>query len=107
MQSDSYVSDWNSTKLGGTLLAGVVVVGIAAALVRRARHRQNTPAAVATQAFAQTRDALSSQGLEAGRDFLVKTVVPEFKPVIQAFLDELKMLIDDAFTRAEKALKEL
>jgi len=45
--------------------------------------------------------------VEAGREFLVKKVMPEFKPALLAILDELEDVVDTAFRRAEKAVKNL
>ena len=50
---------------------------------------------------------VGDERVEAGRDFLIKKVVPEFKPALLAILDELEDVIDQAFRRAEKAIKNL
>ena len=100
--------DLNVNKLTGTIAAAAIGVGVIAYLARRAcQRKKNTPAELASKAYEQTRDALSNTGLEAGRDYLVKSLAPEFKPALQALDNELKVVVDQGFTRAEKALKEL
>ena len=99
----------NKNMAAGALLASAVAAGVIAYLLRRARQEEEdrTPAGLAGRALDRTRDVVGDERVEAGRDFLIKKVVPEFKPALLAILDELEDVIDQAFRRAEKAIKNL
>lgn len=95
----------NKNIAAGAIFASAVAAGVVAYLLRRARQEEErTPTGIASKAFDRTRDMVD---VDAGRDFLVKKVIPEFKPALLAILDELEDVIDDAFRRAEKAIKNL
>ena len=93
----------------GAIPASAVPAGVIAYLLRRARQEEEdrSPSGLAGRALGRTRDAVGDDRIEAGRDFLVKKIVPEFKPALLAILDELEEVIEDAFRRAEKAIKKL
>jgi hypothetical protein len=92
----------------GAILASAVAAGVIAYLLRRARQEEErTPAGLAGRAYERTRDAVGDDRIEAGRDFLVKKIIPEFKPALLAILEELEEVVDDAFRRMEKAIKHL
>jgi len=77
-------------------------------MLRRARREEvQTPSGFASRALGRTRGMVGDERLDAGRDFLVKTVVPEFKPALLSILEEFEDVIDDAFERAKKAIKSL
>ena len=99
----------NKNLAAGAILASAVAAGVIAYLLRRARkeEEESTPTGLAAKAFGRTRDVVGDDRLEAGRDFLVKTVIPEFKPALLAVLEEVEETVDQAFRRAEKAIKKL
>jgi len=98
----------NKNMAAGAILASAVAAGVVAYLLRRARQEEErTPAGLAGKAYERTRDVVGYERVEAGRDFLVKKVMPEFKPALLAILDELEDVVDTAFRRAEKAIKNL
>ena len=98
--------NWNMA--AGAVLASAVAAGAVAFLLRRARHEEvHTPSGFAGRALDRTREMVGDDRLDAGRDFLMKTVVPEFKPALLSILEEVEEVIDDAFGRAKKAIKSL
>jgi hypothetical protein len=104
---DEGTKNWNMA--AGAVLASAVAAGTVAFLLRRARHEEEvrTPTGFAGRALDRTREMVGDDRLDAGRDFLVKTVVPEFKPALLSILEEFQEVIDDAFGRAKKAIKNL
>ncbi len=113
-QSESTWTQWEEEGGNGrnmavaAILASAVAAGVVAYLLRRARQEEEkTPAGIAEKAFERTRDVVGDDRMEAGRDFLVKKVIPEFKPALLAILNEIEDVVDQAFRRAEKAIKSL
>jgi len=103
---DDGTKNWNM--MAGAVLASAVAAGAVAFMLRRARHEEvQTPSGFASRAMGRTREMVGDDRLDAGRDFLVKTVVPEFKPALLSILEEFEDVIDDAFERAKKAIKSL
>jgi len=84
----------------GTILATAVAAGVVAYFIRRSREPEPPVSRVA--GFAK--DWASSDGVEAGRDFVMDKVLPEMKPALLAILSEFEDVIDQAFRRAEKAI---
>jgi hypothetical protein len=107
-------TQWDDEEAGtknmtaGAIFASALAAGVIAYLLRRARQEQEeearTPAGLASRALERTRDAVD---VEAGREFLVKKVLPEFKPALLSILEEVEDAVDKAFRRAEKAIKNL
>ena len=114
-QGESTWTQWedegggNRNMAAGAILASAVAAGVIAYLLRRARQEEveRTPSGLAGKALERTRDAVGDDRIEAGRDFLVKKIVPEFKPALLAILEELEEIVDDAFKRMEKAIKNM
>jgi hypothetical protein len=103
---DEGTKNWNMA--AGAVLASAAAAGVVAFLLRRARHEEeHTPTGFAGRALDRTREMVGDDRLDAGRDFLVKTVVPEFKPALLSILEDFQEVIDDAFGRAKKAIKSL
>jgi hypothetical protein len=102
-------SGGNKNMAAGAILASAVAAGVIAFLLRRARQEEEerTPTGLAGRAFERTRDVMGDDRVEAGREFLTKKVVPEFKPALLAILDEVEDVVDQAFRRAEKAIKSM
>ena len=98
----------NRNMAAGAILASAVAAGVIAYVLRRARQEEErTPSGLAGKAFERTRDMVGDERVEAGRDFLVKKVMPEFKPALLAILEEVEDAVESAFRRAEKAIKNL
>jgi hypothetical protein len=113
-QGESTWTQWedegggNRNMAAGAILASAVAAGVIAYLLRRARQEEErTPAGLAGKAMDRTRDVVGDDRIEAGRDFLMNKIVPEFKPALLAILEELQDVVDDAFKRAEKAIKSM
>jgi hypothetical protein len=113
-QGESTWTQWedegggNRNMAAGAILASAVAAGVIAYLLRRARQEEEqTPAGLAGKAMDRTRDVVGDDRIEAGRDFLVNKVIPEFKPALLAILEEVQDVVDDAFKRAEKAIKNM
>jgi len=103
---DEGTKNWNMA--AGAVLASAIAAGAVAFLLRRARQEEvRTPSGFANRALDRTREMVGDDRLEAGRDFLVKTVVPEFKPALISIVEEFEEVVDDAFERAKKAIKRL
>jgi len=114
-QGESTWTQWedegggNRNMAAGAILASAVAAGVIAFLLRRARQEEEdrTPAGLAGRAFERTRDAVGDDRIDAGRDFVMKKVIPEFKPALLSILEELEDVVDHAFRRAEKAIKNI
>lgn len=96
----------------GVIIATAVAAGIAAFLIRKARQREQrrleTPAAVAAAAWERASDAdFRGRTVAVTRDFFVDRVLPEMKPVLLDLIRDIKSYIDDAFKRAEDAVRNL
>jgi len=89
----------------GTILATAVVAGVIAFLLRRAREQEEEIPSTRMARFA--RDFAGSDGMEAGRDFLVDKVLPELKPALLSALSEIEDIVHQAFRRIEKNIKSL
>ena len=50
---------------------------------------------------------VGEERLDASREYLMKKIVPQFKPALLAVLEELEDSTDKVFKRAEKAIKSL
>src|SRR6266567_4234708 len=79
----------------GTILATAVAAGIIAFLLRRSREEEEPTTRVAKLA----RDWAGSDGVEAGRDFVMEKIVPELKPALLSALSEIEDVVDQAFRR--------
>ncbi|MCA1646557.1 MAG: hypothetical protein LC797_14230 [Chloroflexi bacterium] len=87
----------------GTILATAIAAGVIAFLLRRARAEDEPTTRVAKFA----RGWAGSDGVEAGRDFLMGKVLPELRPALLSALSEMEDVIDEAFRRIEKNIKKL
>jgi len=92
-----------SGRAAGTILATAVAAGIIAFLLRRSREEEEPANKMAKMA----RDWAGSDGVEAGRDFLIDKVLPELKPALLSALGEIEDVVDQAFRRIEKNIKRL
>jgi len=106
-RSDGATRPWEdrSGRAAGTILATAVAAGVIAYLVRRSRAEEEVEPASRVARLA--RDWAGSDGVEAGRDFLVDKVLPELKPALLSALSEIEDVIDEAFRRVEKNIKRL
>ncbi len=92
-----------SGRAAGTILATAVAAGIIAFLLRRSREPEEPTTRVAKMA----REWAGSDGMEAGREFLMDKVLPELKPALLSALSEIEDVVDEAFRRIEKNIKKL
>jgi hypothetical protein len=92
----------NRGMMAGAIMASAVAAGVVAFLVRRGRQEEEVPPPVAGIA-----SVMGDDRLEAGREFLMNKVMPEFKPAMLAILEEIEEVVETAFRRAEKAIKNL
>lgn len=114
-ESESTWAQWdegsgsNRNVVGLAILSSAVAAGVVAYLLRRARQEgeERTATGLAGKAFERTRDVVGDERMEAGREFLTKKVIPEFKPVLLSLLEEIEDLVDNGFRRMEKAIKNL
>jgi hypothetical protein len=90
-------------RAAGTILATAVAAGIIAFLLRRSRQEEEPTTRVARFA----REWAGSEGVEAGREFLMDKVLPELKPALLSALSEIEDVVDEAFRRIEKNIKKL
>ena len=93
-----------SGRAAGTILATAVAAGVIAYLLRRSRQEQEEPTGRVAKL---AREWAGSDGVEAGRDFLVDKVLPELKPALLSALAEIEDVVDQAFRRIEKNIKKL
>jgi hypothetical protein len=87
----------------GTILATAVAAGVIAYILRRSREEEEPTSRMAKFA----KDWAGSDGVEAGRDFLMDKIVPELKPALLSALSEIEDIVDQAFRRIEKNIKKL
>jgi hypothetical protein len=92
-------------RAAGTILATAIAAGIVAFLVRRAREEEEE--IPSNRMMRLARDWASSDGVEAGRDFMMAKVLPELKPALLSALEEIEDVVDDLFRRIEKNIKRL
>jgi len=93
-----------SGRAAGTILATAIAAGVIAFLLRRSRQEEEEPA---SRVARMARDWAGSDGVEAGRDFLMDKVLPELKPALLSALSEIEDVVDQAFRRIEKNIKKL
>jgi hypothetical protein len=106
MSQYSNADFWNRNKTRGTIMAGALAAVVIAYRIRHARQerrRADLPGKVSEVA----REVVGDDPLEAGREFLVAKVIPEFKPAILGILKEFEEMVEDGFTRAEQVIKKL
>jgi hypothetical protein len=94
-----------SGRAAGTILATAVAAGVIAYLLRRSREEEVEEPASRMAKFA--REWAGSDGVEAGRDFLIDKILPELKPALLSALSEIEDVVDQAFRRIEKNIKKL
>ena len=92
-----------SGRAAGTILATAVAAGVIAYLLRRSREEEEPANRMAKFA----REWAGSDGVEAGREFLIDKVLPELKPALLSALAEIEDVVDQAFRRIEKNIKKL
>lgn len=92
----------------GTIIASALAAAVIAYMLRRAREEeQQKPVARAGRAFERARELVGDNRLEAGREFMMERVLPEFKPVMLAILKDFEQVTDQWFRQAEKAVKRM
>jgi hypothetical protein len=97
----------------GPIIAAAIAAGVAAFLIRRARHEEpkvaiETPTSIAATAWAKAQDTdFRRKTAEATRDWVWERVVPELRPILLDLLKGVKDLVDDGFKKAEKTIKDL
>ncbi|MBI4493144.1 MAG: hypothetical protein HY690_10180 [Chloroflexi bacterium] len=92
----------------GTIIASALAAAVIAYMLRRARQEEERmPAAMATGAWGRARDLVGEERLEAGRDFVMERLLPEFKPTLLAILRDFQDLTEQWFRQTEKAIKRL
>ena len=100
-------SDWdgsNRNVAAGTILASALVAGLIAYFIRRRRREDEySLGGLSDRAIS----AVGDDRVSAGREFLTERILPEFKPALLAILVELEEVVDQAFRRAERAVKDL
>ena len=90
------------SRAAGTILATAVAAGVIAFLLRRSREQEVAPTSRVAR-FAQSWAGPDS--LDAGREFLLAKVLPELKPALLSALAEIEDIVDQAFRRIEKNVK--
>jgi hypothetical protein len=99
---------WTQNKVTGAIVASTVAAGVIAYCIRHARHeKRRRPTDLAGKVYERARDVVGDDPIEAGREFLAKQIIPEFKPALLAIIHELDEVVDDAFKRAEQEIKKL
>jgi len=92
----------------GTVVATAVAAGVIAYILRRSRAEEvvieEEPAG---QLAKLAREWATSDGVEAGRDFVMDKIVPELKPALLSALSEIEEIVDQAFRRIERNIKKL
>jgi hypothetical protein len=105
MSQYSNADFWNRNKTRGAITVAAVATIVVAYRIRHARRRPQLDLSGKVSKVAK--DVVGDDPLEAGREFLVATVIPEFKPALLTILKDFEEVVEDAFTRAEQAVKKL
>jgi hypothetical protein len=92
------------SRAAGTILITALVAGVIAYLVRRQQQQEQEPTSRITSLMSNLAD---SDNLQAGQDFFMERILPEFKPALLSILAEVEDVVDQAFRRAEKQIKRL
>jgi hypothetical protein len=90
----------------GTVVATALAAGVIAYVLRRSRE-QEVVEEPTSRVAKLARDWAGSDGVEAGRDFVMDKIVPELKPALLSALSEIEDIVDQAFRRIEKNIKKL
>jgi hypothetical protein len=99
---------WTGNKGRGAIVGSVVGAGVLACLVRRARQKKQPPPTTLIEKVSEAaRDVVGDDPLQAGRELMTQQMIPALKPVLLAILTDLEKLVEDAFKRAEQAIKKL
>ena len=107
MSQYSNADFWNRNKTRGTIMAAAVAAVVIAYRIRHARHEHQRRTDLSGKVSEVAREVVGDHPREAGREFLVAKVLPEFKPALLTILKELEEMVEDTFTRAEQAVKKL
>jgi hypothetical protein len=92
------------SRAAGTILATAVAAGVIAFLLRRSREQEVMPT---SRVARLARDWAGPDTLDAGREFFLDKVLPELKPALLSALSEIEDVVDQAFRRIEKNVKNL
>ncbi len=91
----------------GTVLATAIAAGVIAYILRRSRAEEEVVEEPTNQLARLARDWATSDGVEAGREFVMDKIVPELKPALLSALSEIEEIVDQAFRRIERNIKKL
>jgi hypothetical protein len=92
----------------GTVLATALAAGVIAYVLRRSRAPEEVVEEEPGNQLARlARDWAGSDGVEAGREFVMDKIVPELKPALLSALSEIEDIVDEAFRRIERNIKKL
>jgi len=95
-------------KATGTVVASAITAGAIVYVIRRAGQKNRPqPSDLTGKVSELARDVVGGDPLEIGQEFLMKQVLPELKPVLLAILDDVEKVMEDAFKRAEAAIKKM
>jgi len=90
----------------GTVVATAVAAGVIAFILRRSRAEEvvEEPSG---QLARFAREWATSDGVEAGREFVMGKIVPELRPALLSALSEIEDIVDQAFRRIERNIKKM
>jgi hypothetical protein len=98
----------NTVRVASVVAGTILVTAVAGYLFRRSRQKEHLPAVGrAEEVLEQARDAVSGFDLDAGREFLMKQILPELRPVLLTTLEELEDVAEQVFKEAKKAIKNM
>ena len=108
MSQYSNADFWNRNNATGTIVAGAVAAVVNAYRIRHACHEhQPRRTDLSGRVSEVAREVVGDNPLEAGREFLVAQVIPEFKPALLMILREFEEVVEDAVKRSEQVIKKL
>ncbi len=91
----------------GTVVATAVAAGVIAFILRRSRTEEVVEELPGGQLAKFAREWATSDGVEAGREFVMDKILPELKPALLSALSEIEDIVDQAFRRIERNIKKM
>lgn len=85
----------------GAVLAGLIAYGIR----RRQMQREQAGLRLGGVSIGPARGVMASEQAQMVGEYVSERILPEFKPVLLAILEDLREVVNQGFDRAERRVK--